>query len=100
MIKVKTTKQNPKSKSSIGANAKRPSPINVGGELCGVLEPTIASPSYSTIPKPVKIPFVTNWKKITIEYETQKTLRLRIFVLNKKRSKAVTIRTPTTVNSV
>jgi len=60
MVKVSTTRQKPKSKSSIGANTKRPSPINAGDESDGVLEPIIAFPLYSTIPNPVKIPFVTS----------------------------------------
>jgi hypothetical protein len=97
---VSTTRQKPNSKSSIGANTNRPSPINVGGESFGVLEPIIAAPSYSTIPNPVKIPFVTNWKKITIEYETQKTRRFNILVLKTNRSRAITTRTPMIANWV
>jgi hypothetical protein len=100
MLKVSTTRQKPKSKSSIGAKTKRPFPINVGGECRGVLDPIIAFPSYSTIPKPVKIPLVINWKKITIEYEAQKTLRFKIFVRKIKKSKAITISTPKIVSWV
>ena len=57
---------NPKSKSSTGAKAMRPSPRNGGVPWSGDVDPMMASPSYLTMPKPVNMPLVISWKNTMI----------------------------------